>query len=218
MHKQLLAVVMAFALLLPIISIRAQRAPKIIVGPDQFAFTSGTYSASAGATNAVITVHFVPGDPAYSGLVNFATQDGTARANQDYKPVSGTLYFSGVSYRSFSVPLIPQAGSQAEKSLRLVLSLNAGDLRAVILEGTALLNLNVPAPPDLRITAGTNHTISISWLNDGSVHLLEKADSPSSTWSAVSNGPTMINGRLTLIEPASAPMALYRLHRLDAEQ
>jgi Calx-beta domain-containing protein len=192
---------------------RSQVAPKLITGPDQFEFISAAYFASQGVSNAIITVRFTPGDPSWNGSVNYSTTNGTAIPNKDYAPVSGTLYFSGVSYRSFSVPIASRSAGQPEKNLGLLLTPSPGDTGAVILRGSALLYINLPVPPKLDISAGPNGTVSISWLDDGTGPVLEKSTEPGTGWTVVSAWPTSVNGRMTVTEPAAVAMSLYRLRR-----
>lgn len=203
---------LVLGILLGALATDAQVAPKLITGPNQFEFVSSAYFASRGATNATITVRFTPGDPSWTGSVNYSTTNGTAITNQDYAPVRGTLYFSGVSYLSFKVPVAVTApGSQ--KTIGLVLTPSPGDANAAILRGSALLYINVSSPPNLDISAGPNATVSISWVDDGTGPVLEKSTSFGTNWTAVGPWPTVVNGRMTLSEPASAAMVLYRLRR-----
>jgi hypothetical protein len=203
-----------FGALLPLIGVLAQAevVPKLIVGPDQFEFVSGAYYISQGGTNAVITVRFTPGNPSWSGAVDYSTTLGTAITNQDYKPVKGTLYFSG-AYASFSVPIAGNSQDPPNKTIGLILAPNPGDAGAVILRRSATLYIYVPPPPNLDISAGPNGTVSISWMDDGTGPLLEKSNGPGSTWTLVTAWPAAVSGRMTVTEPASASMTLYRLHR-----
>jgi hypothetical protein len=189
-----------------------QVTPKLISGPDQFEFTSGAYFVSQGTTNALIMVRFTPGNPSWSGAVNYSTTNGTAIPNQDYSPVSGTLYFSGVTYLSFSVPLVPHPGDE-KKNLGLVLSPSPVDASAHVLGGSAVLYLAVPPPPKLDISAGPSGTVSVSWLDDGTGPVLEKRTSVGTNWTVVGVWPTLANGRMTVSDSASTSMAFYRLHR-----
>ena len=95
MNRPLLAGVTISTVLLFVATSPAlgQVAPKLITGPNQYEFVTGGYFVSQGVTNAVITVHFIPGNPDISGSINYATTGGTAVTNQDYKPVSGNLVF-----------------------------------------------------------------------------------------------------------------------------
>ena len=190
----------------------SQVTPKLITGPDQFEFISGAFFVSQGATNAMVTVRFTPGNPSWSGSVNYSTISGTAITNQDYKPVTGTLYFSGVSYLSFNVPISLKAAGGG-KSVGLVLSPSTEDASARILRGSALLYIAVPPPPNLDISVGSAGTVSLSWLDDGTAPVLEKSTALEPNWTTVGALPTLVNGRMTIVDSASAGMAFYRLHR-----
>ncbi|HTL55550.1 MAG TPA: Calx-beta domain-containing protein [Candidatus Limnocylindrales bacterium] len=215
MNRQLLAratfpILLLFVLRSPALS---QVKPNLIVGPNQYEFVSGGYFVSQGVTNAVITVHFIPGDPSFSGSVNYATTGGTAVMNQDYKPVSGTLWFSGASYRSFNVPITVTNLTQQKKSVGLVLTPSPNDSNALILRNVSELVMNVAPPPALSIAAGPNGTVTISWQDDGTGPLLEKSIALGSNWSVVGVWPSLINGRMTVTDVASSPASYYRLHR-----
>jgi hypothetical protein len=211
MSRHRLPAILSSALLFGLTSL-GQVAPKLITGPDQFEFISGSYFASQGGTNAVITVRFTPGNPSWSGSVSYSTTSGTAITNQDYQPVSGTLYFSGVSYLAFNVPISPKSAG-GEKTLGLVLSPSPADAGAQILRTNAMLYLNVLPPPNLEISAGPAGTILISWLDDGTGPVLEKSTELDGNWAAVGVWPSVVNGRMTVTDAASAAMAFYRLHR-----
>jgi uncharacterized delta-60 repeat protein/uncharacterized repeat protein (TIGR01451 family) len=69
-------------------------------------FSASAYKIDEFTTNAVITVIRTNGS-AGSVSVNYATSDGTAKANVNYRPVSGRLTFGpGVTNQTFSVPII----------------------------------------------------------------------------------------------------------------
>jgi len=193
----------------------AQVSPKLITGPDQFTFASGGFYCSRGATNALVTVNFIPGDPCWCGQVNYATQDGTAVAGQDYTPVTGTLTFNGTSRQSFAVPIRNNSTSSEQKTITLVLSTNANDSRVILTpRALAVLYINYPPPPALQISPGPNQTMNLSWVDDGTSLVLEKRDTLTSTnWTTVSAWPSSSNGKLTAVDTCAGATALYRLRR-----
>jgi hypothetical protein len=69
-------------IILLVASAQGQITPKDTEVPNRFEFTSAQYFASRSATNAVITVRFSPGSRSWGGSVNYATQNGTAIADQ----------------------------------------------------------------------------------------------------------------------------------------
>ena len=192
-----------------------QANPKLITGPGQFTFATGGFYCSRGATNALVTVDFTPGDPSWYGRVDYATQEGTAIAGQDYTPVSGTLIFNGTSRQSFAVPIQMNSTSVEQKTITLVLSTNANDSRVILTPyPLAVLHINFPPPPALQIAPGPNQMVAISWLDDGTSPVLEKLDRITGTnWTAVTSWPTSSNGKLTALDTQSGSMALYRLRR-----
>jgi hypothetical protein len=202
---------LSFVLLTAVV--QGQITPKDTVIPNQFEFISARYFASSGATNAVITVRFFPGGRSWSGSVNYATRNGTATANQDYAPVNGTLNFSGTAYQSFTVPLTESRGDQP-KTILLVLTPNPSDSNALITLSNAVLNINLPPPPNLVISPAANGTVVISWSDDGTAPLLEKRDaSTTASWSVLGTMPVDGNGKCSYTDVSSTGMALYRLRR-----
>jgi hypothetical protein len=215
MKMQFLLGALKFCLSLVLLAALAQGqiTPKDTVIPDQFEFISAQYFVSSGATNAVIGVRFLPGGRSWSGSINYATRDGTAVANQNYTPVNGTLNFSGVPYQSFTVPLIGSPVDQP-KTILLVLAPNPSDSNALITRGNAVLNINLPPPPNLAVRPGANGTVVISWSDDGTAPLLEKLDtSMAASWGTLGTMPVDGNGKCSYTDVSSTGMALYRLRR-----
>jgi hypothetical protein len=190
-----------------------QITPQDTVIPNRFEFSSAQYFVSKCATNAVITVRFFPGGRSWSGSVNYVTRDGTAVANQDYVPVNGTLTFSGLAYRAFTVPL---TGSPLDppKTILVVLAPSPFDPDAILTRSNAALSINLPPPPDVAISSGTNGTVVVSWPDDGTEPLLEKLQTSLGTnWGVLAPVPVDSNGRCFYADVPSAGMALYRLRR-----
>ena len=193
---------------------RAQVEPQDTTDPNEYAFVSGQYFAPQGATNAVITVRFMPGSRAWSGAVNFCARDGTAVSNVDYVLVSGTLSFSGgVAFRSFNVPLIPTASQP--KTILLDLTPSPIDPDPIISRSNAVLHINLPPPPDIRISAGPNRTVILVWPDDGTDLVVEKKTPPETVWTFVSAATSTANGLSSVIDVPSGDQALYRLRRVE---
>jgi hypothetical protein len=102
----------------------AGNSPKIITGPNKYYFTSGSYQADVGATNAVISVNMVPGSPAWGGSVFYYSNDGTGIAGQDYTSVTGQVWLAGPAGGAFNVPVHP---GPTEKTVLLYLTLPPDD-------------------------------------------------------------------------------------------
>jgi len=85
-------------------------------------FDSGSYSVGEGAGGATITVTL----SAESGrivTVDYATSDGTAEADQDYKAISDTLTFvPGETSKTFAVPIINDSADETDETVNLTLS------------------------------------------------------------------------------------------------
>ena len=178
---------------------------------NEYAFVSAHYFAPKGATNAVVTVRFTPGSRAFSGSVNYAAHDGTAVANEDYTPINGTLNYSGVNYRTFNVPLVADPQGQP-KTILLDLSPSPFDPDPLLSRSNAVLHINLPPPPNLRITPGPNGAVTVCWPDDGTDVVLEKMTPPETTWSYVS--PPSFNGQgmCSVTDLPAGGKAFYRLY------
>src|SRR6185295_11861472 len=84
---------------------RAQISKTFISAPNSYSFVFDTYETTA-PTNAVIATTIHPGDPSWTGSTTYSTSDGTAIAGEDYLPVSGTIWFSGPAWKTFTVPVL----------------------------------------------------------------------------------------------------------------
>lgn len=155
------AVSCCFGLLLcSVIPASAQFVPRFISGPNEYFFTSNTYTAEPGATNVAVTVGFHPGDPSWTGSVGFTTQDGSATAGSDYTAVSGTLWFSGPAWQTFNVPLHP---SNSPEDKTVALSLFKTEANSIISTPSATLIIRGAPAPVLAINHCASDTIQLIW-------------------------------------------------------
>lgn len=191
---------------------RAQFNPQNTDIPNEFAFVSAHYFVSKDATNASITVRFSPGNRSWSGSVCYTTQNGSAVANQDYTPVSGTLHFSGDTYQSFSIPL-KSNGTSETKTIHLQLTPSEFDPNAILSRSNADLSINLPPPPDLKISVSANGMVILSWPDDGTQPLLERWAPPATNWSALPPAYSDGNGLCWYGDSPPGPSAFYRLRR-----
>ena len=84
-------------------------------------FTNFSFSTFEGATNFEVTVRRTSATG--SVTVDFESTDGTATANSDYTPVSGTLVFNdGQDTASFEVPILQETVEEFDESINLILS------------------------------------------------------------------------------------------------
>jgi hypothetical protein len=91
-------------------------------------------------------------------LVNYATQDGAAKADQDYRSVSGLLSFgAGEVAKTVRVPLINDGTSEASEAFQLVLSNGVGATLADS-TGTAVI-AGSDAPTVANPTVGVEDTV-----------------------------------------------------------
>lgn len=184
----------------------AATSPKIITGPNYYYFTSSTYTADPGATNAVIGVSMNPGSPAWSGSVDYATQNGTGKSGQDYTTVSGTIWFSGPSPRGFNVPIQP---GPVEKTVSLSLT---NPTSGAVTVGSATLIIPA-APPSVALRRDTN-SCSVSWDARYTNYVVEiNTNLANPSWVATGGTPVGSNGRYVLNVPGNRPFAFFRLRQ-----
>jgi uncharacterized repeat protein (TIGR01451 family) len=100
-----------------------EKATVFILDSDTgFSFTNATFSVLKDGTNLLVTV--VRTNPnTGSATVFYATQDGTAKAGQNYQPVVGTLVFNnGDVYQGFTVPILANNVVEGDKTFSVQLS------------------------------------------------------------------------------------------------
>jgi len=203
-----------FAACIFLLAINSASGQSDTTAPNQFWFTSDHYFTSTGATNAVITIQFSPGGRDYQGSVKYSTQNGTASATQDYTPTNGVLIFSGSSWSSITIPLTAVPGATTNKTILINLTTSSTDSNAIITRSNAVLQINCPPPPNLRIAPGPNGTMLVSWPDDGTDVFLETTDTPSSAnWNALGSAPIDGNGVRCYTDVPVGGTAFYRLRR-----
>lgn len=193
-------------ILLTVLSSQAQVLYDTTV-PNQFEFARTDIYVSQGATQAIVTVRFYPGNRSFSGSVGYSTRDGTAVANRDYVPVSGMLSFSGKTELTFTVPLLNPKNIEP-KTIGLVLSYSQP-----VYPTNATVHIHMPPPPNLEIQRVDDTRVVLLWDNDGSETWVEKWE-PGSSWTRLY--PQAIyssGGRLNVIDGAPSATSLYRLRR-----
>ncbi len=121
-------------------------------------FAQPTYLVTEDASEAVVTV-LLSQAAEETVTVNYATLDpeGTATANADYTPVSGSLTFApGQTERTFTVPIIDDATYEVAETVWLALSDPAsGGTLTILLGGennpAMLTILDNDLPPDTQL-------------------------------------------------------------------
>lgn len=179
--------------------------------PNQFSFTSDTYYVDEDATNAIITVDFIPGNSSYSGSVNYSTSNGTATAVADYKAVNGTLNFSGpgMPVPVITIPIYKDNLSETNETVELYLS----NPTAIITRSHAtLIIVNKNPVPSLGISPTVNGII-LSWATNFSDFTLEKKAGLSGTWGAVTAARSISNGACRVSESCTGQPVFYRLKK-----
>jgi hypothetical protein len=110
--------------------------------PQSFQFGQLAYFKFDTAGQAMVTVNRVGGSSG-AATVNYATSDGSAIANTDYTPTSGTLSFaSGQTSASFNVGILGDSKPDYPETLQLTMSNPTG---GVIL-GTPATTLTIVDP------------------------------------------------------------------------
>jgi N-acetylneuraminic acid mutarotase len=89
-------------------------------------FSAATYTVSEASASATVTVTR-SGGTASGVTVNYATSNGTGTTGSDYTTASGTLSFgSGVTSKTFTVPILPDTLDEANETVILTLSTPTG--------------------------------------------------------------------------------------------
>lgn len=89
-------------------------------------FSAAEYSVNENAGSAIVTVART-GGTAGTVTVSYTTSDGSATANSDYTPASGTLTFAdGETTKSFSVSVTDDTSAEPDETVLLSLSNPAG--------------------------------------------------------------------------------------------
>ena len=131
------------------------RLKDIAVAPS-VRFSASLYAVHENAGTATITVTRND-DLRRTVSVNFATSDGTAKADQDYRTTTGTLTFNpGEMTRSFTIPIINDPRPERDQFLLVTLSNPSGGAllgapdrcvllsrRSACVRGTAELRIDV---------------------------------------------------------------------------
>ncbi len=120
---------------------------------NQFQFQSWESSATESDGSVVVTV-LRTGPATSAASVNYAVQNGTARAGTDFKATSGTLNFvAGQTAKTFTVSLLPADRFSGTRTAELVLSNPQG---ANLGYPSAALDLtSQPAPVSPPVTTAT---------------------------------------------------------------
>ena len=164
-----------------------QRAKVTIADNDPgVGFATKTFSASASAGVAKVSVMRGSDELLLPFTVDYQTSDGSAHAGVDYQAASGTLEFkANETFQGISIPLLQNPAAKGPKTFTLTLS-NAS---AGIPLGTASAQVSICNPggyypilppidakPKLQNEAGV---LLLSWEGDGA---LQRADQVTGPW------------------------------------
>ena len=191
----------------------ADYSPQDIVVPNGYGFAMTTYYAEPAATNATIAVRWSRGGPSVCcGHVGFGTADGTAIADQDYTPVSGTLYFSSPAWSTFEVPLHPTF-SAVDKTVWLLLT--CLEPRCGLFPAQATLIIR-GTRPKLSLRAVGDQIVRLSWPTAYTNYVVERTGDPApdpANWTPLEVTPDQINGDFVLELPADQASGFFRLRQ-----
>jgi len=178
--------------------------------PNEYTFSQAEYFVAENATNAVIEVHFSPGNRSYTGSVNFSATAGTAIAGEDFQPVSGTLNYAGLNVRTFTVPIYPDCKADGGKTVLLRLHGTSAD--RLIISNAVLRIQDGPCVPKLQ-TIRTNSKMRMSWRSEATGFVLEKALSTSGPWQAVNGTVALTNNTYVVEQEMNGIISFYRLRK-----
>lgn len=178
--------------------------------PNEFGFMGNTFYVRDDATNATVSVYFIPGNRSYSGSVDYYTSNGTAIAGIDYEQKSGTLTFSG----GYPAPVITIPVYKNElRQTNLTVELFLTNSSASITEPQAtLIILNKGERPLLQMSRTAYGTILLWWPPVYEEFVLEKNLGLSNTnWGEVEVAPRM--NYCVISEPETEAPVFFRLKK-----
>ena len=185
-------------------SVSAQIKAQSYDTPSYIQFSATRYEVSETETNAVLTL-LRTGDYRNPASVDFATREGTAADNVDFKPCGGTIVFSGgQSIRTITVPIL-RSSDPIKKSFQVELA--ATDPASIVMTPSAEVSIGASAP-SLNIALRSGGLL-ISWPDAGSPFVLEQQ--VDGAWSSVSVPPALDQGTWTVAVDAPVSMAWFRL-------
>jgi hypothetical protein len=172
---------------------------------NAFWFFPTTYVAAPNSPFVEVTVYFAPGDRGYFGLVDYYTEDGTAKAGVDYEAVSGTLAFSGIPLKTIQIPIHPEAFNAEEKYFRVHLF----NPNAWIWDSPATVVIS--CAPTLRIGLRGPHLV-ISWPGSCEGYVLEQCEAVGAApWTEVTSPVNLVENRWEVEQPRTALRKFFRL-------
>ncbi len=135
-------------------------------GAGSIRFTTGTFTASASASDASVTLTRSGGVGAVS--IDYATADGSAKAGTDYTASSGTVSWTDgdTSTKTITIPLSHPAGQTSTRSFTVNLSNPTG---GAILGRFADAAVDISAPvtttPTTSSSGGGGGALGLAWIS-----------------------------------------------------
>lgn len=187
------------------LSVSAQFTAQSYDTPSYVQFSTGKIQVCPSEKKAVVTI-VRSGDFRKAAAVDFATEDGTAVANVDFKASGGTVSFeSGQSAKTISIPLLSDEAATEVRTFSVVLR-NPGFDTVVTMQSTEVEIR--PDPPSLSIELANGELI-VTWNDIGMPFVLEgKTDAD---WASVTPTPELKDGIWLARVPANGFMTLFRL-------
>ena len=89
----------------------------------EISFSPSNYTVNESAGSITVTAVLSPVQPFLDVFVDYETMDGTAVADQDYAPVSGTLTFpQGITETTMAIPILDNAIPEPDRTFSLALN------------------------------------------------------------------------------------------------
>ena len=89
----------------------------------EISFSPSNYTANESAGSITVTAVLSPAQPFMDVFVDYETMAGTAVADQDYAPVSGTLTFpQGITETTMAIPILDNAIPEPDRTFSLALN------------------------------------------------------------------------------------------------
>lgn len=166
----------------------------------------------AGTVDAVFTVSLsTNSDQAVT--VEYATVPGTALPATDYDEIAGTLTFlPGTTTRTVTVPVLGGNVPEPDErfSVRLFNSMNADAARVT---GIGAIRDN-DNPPRLKITRTAENQVLLSWPDDTTGFVLERATSFSAPdWGVATPSPVIVANQNLVTNELSGSSQYFRLRK-----
>jgi hypothetical protein len=180
--------------------------------PTCIDFETTEIRVSRGSSNVVVNLVRTGEFRDYT-QVDFQTEAGTAKENEDFRATGGTLVFQpGEGYKSILIPLNTNSPATGGETFRILLSTSSRNTILAHQSATILIeSVGISSAMRLAITKGEGNSIHLTWPKSTTRYLLESARGCGQEWQAVEAEPTLVDSRYQLEQSQAVPGAIYRL-------